>query len=60
MEQRLVTPRWEDDPVRKQDIIWWRGCLGRRGLPPPRKDIGRQKERADQVKNSYVTISDGA
>ena len=30
------------------------------GSCPPRKEIGRREERAGQVKNSYVTISDGA
>ena len=28
-------PRWADDPVRIHDGRWWRGCRGRRGLPPP-------------------------
>ena len=31
---RQVTPWWEDDTVRRQDGRRWRGCRGRRGLPP--------------------------
>ena len=34
--------------------------VGAGGGCPRRKDIGRQEERAGRVKNSYVTISDGA
>ena len=33
--RRQVTPMWKDDPVRKNDKRWWRGCRGRRGLPYP-------------------------
>ena len=26
---------WADDPVRRHNRFRWRGCWGRRGLPPP-------------------------
>ena len=34
------------------------GVSGQEGSPPPQKGIGRQEERAERVKNEYVTISD--
>ena len=30
-----VTPRWADDPARRQDIRMWRECQVRRVLPLP-------------------------
>ena len=36
------------------------GGVGAGESCPPRKDIGWREERAGRVKNSYVTISDGA
>ena len=56
---RQVTIRWADDPVQRRDGRRWRGCQGRRGLPPPPwKDIRRREGRAVQDKYKYVTISD--
>ena len=60
MGQRQVNTGWADDPVRRKDVRQWRGCRGRRGMPPPWKDIGRKEERAGWVKNIYATISYGA
>ena len=57
--QRQVMPMWADDPIWRHERRWWRGCLGRRGLPPP-KDIRRRKGRAGWDKNKYITISDRA
>ena len=60
MQVRIqVTPRWADDPVRRQNGRQWRGCRGRRGLSPH----GGHRvavERAGRVNNKYVTISDGS
>ena len=33
--QRQVTLSWADDPVLRHDVSSWRGCWGRRRLPPP-------------------------
>ena len=33
--RRQVTPRWENDHVRRQDGHRWGGCRGRIWLPPP-------------------------
>ena len=55
--QRQVMPRWADDPVQIHDRRWWRGCQGRRGLPP-RKDTRLREERAGRDKYIYVTMSD--
>ena len=60
LEQRQVTPGWADDPVRRHAGLRRRECRGRRGHPPPRKEIGQQEERVGQFKNRYVTISNGA
>ena len=30
-----VTLRWADDPAWRHNGRRWRGCWGRRGLPPP-------------------------
>ena len=30
------TPKWEDDPVRRQDRHWWKGCRVSRGVSPHR------------------------
>ena len=35
--QRQVTTSWEDNPVHRHNRCSWRGCHGRRGLPPVRK-----------------------
>ena len=32
--QRQMMPRWDDYPVRRQDIYWWRGCQDRTRIPP--------------------------
>ena len=53
-----VTPRWEDDPVQRHNGRWWRGCWGRRGIPPPCKYIRRREGRAGRDKYKYVIISD--
>ena len=36
------------------------GVLGQERAAPPQKDTGRQEERSGRVKNSYVTIINGA
>ena len=57
--QIQVTPRWADYPVQRHNGCWWRGCLGRIRMPPPRKNTGHQEEKVGEEKNKYVTISDG-
>ena len=34
LRRRQVTPRWVDNPVQRHNERLWRGCWGRRGLPP--------------------------
>ena len=51
--QRKVIPSWADDPVRIHGGLWWRGCRGRMGLPPPEihQESGREGG-AGQVKST--------
>ena len=55
--QRQVTPRWEDDPVQRYIGRQWRACWGRRGLPPPWKDIMQSEGRVGRDKYTYVSIN---
>ena len=57
--RRQVTPRWSDDPMWKHDGRWWRGCQGKRGLPP--SEVHRTAGREVRgFNNKYITISDGS
>ena len=60
--QIKVTSGWADDPLKIHDGCWCKGCMDSRGISPPPhwNDIGRLEERVGQVKNNYVTISNGA
>ena len=42
--QRQGMPRWADDPVRRHNGHRWRGCQGRKRLPPPEGnwEVGRE------------------
>ena len=48
--QIQVKNRWADDPVRRHNGRRWMDWWGRRGLPPPQKDIRKQEGRAGQDK----------